>query len=91
MPQVIHLQTRKNMPVKKRKSEWLRNKDLAEIWNVSPAQITRLAKREHDPLPSDTALGPRRYEWSQVVAWRKRQNFIIKNSHKHSHKHTHDA
>lgn len=61
---------------RKVKEVWLKGKELAEEWNVSPAQITTLAKRKHDPLPSDVALGPRRYEWTAVCKWRKRQNLI---------------
>ncbi|VDG23701.1 hypothetical protein [Lactiplantibacillus mudanjiangensis] len=73
--QVVPLKRLKTYKAKK-PLKWLKGKELAEEWNISPAQVTKLAQRDHDPLPSDMALGPRRYEWKRVLAWRERQNVL---------------
>ncbi|MCB7151932.1 hypothetical protein [Lactiplantibacillus plantarum] len=54
--------------------KWLKGVELAAEWNVSPATISNLARREDYPLPSDVALGARQYNWAEVSRWRAEEN-----------------
>ncbi|WP_076634770.1 hypothetical protein [Lactiplantibacillus plantarum] len=54
--------------------KWLKGVELADEWNVSPAQISRLTYRKINPLPADFGLGRPKYNWAEVSRWRAEEN-----------------